>query len=697
MQRKFHFPFEIVIILAVLIPHLYAAFSPAASLMNWYRTDDAYYYFIVARNVAAGHGFTFDLINRTNGFHPLWLFINVPIFALAGADRVLPLRILVMVLAILNAATGVVVYRLLKKYFQFGTAALISMFWVLSPRIHAVTTEDGLEAGLNVFALACLLLAGSWFMDRVSSKRERKWDLVFVGLVGAFALFSRLDNIYTYIVVGVWLVFQAFPFPKYLVLDEIFIATGVLGSAVLRFGFSSMYEVALLSTFTMLALAMVIKPAVYALFGIYTRFPGETRWKDVLRLLLAVSSASAVLGAIMLALNALGIFPAFPRMMVVYDWAITLALILGSRLACPVCFHEDGIAFPKAWLAWLKQNYRRVIPDGFRYYLPGALLMVVYMTWNQLYFGTPMPISGQVKHWWSTLPNTVYGHDFDLKVFLGLSSNGNYGPWSLVMKPLEQVITNSLDQAHLLTTSSYWIALAIVFGLLIWGLACLFKAARLDWRLKARQIGLHALVVGCLIQVAYYLATSYPNPRSWYWMGEMLALVLFLAIILEGLLLLLDRLPIWKKAALPVGIILCAILVFVNVKYLKSLTPWDISAGSAENYLEDARGLEKYTLPGAIIGMTGGGTVAYWLDGRTIVNLDGLMNSREYLDALKKDRGTEFLDKLGITYIDGSEYMVQHSDPYMILFKDRLERIGKIRGLEGFTLFKYLNPLVQEN
>ncbi len=220
MNRKFKFPFEIVIILTVILPHLYAAYSPPASLMNWYRTDDAYYYFIVARNAAEGHGFTFDLINRTNGFHPLWLFVNIPIFAFSDADRILSLRIILMVLAALNAATGVVLYRLLKKYFLFGTAAFISMVWVLLPAIHQVTAEDGLEAGLNAFALTALLLGGSWFMDRVLGTKIQKWDLVVVGFLGAFVLFSRLDNIFTFIAVGVWLVLRKFPFPRYLFWDE---------------------------------------------------------------------------------------------------------------------------------------------------------------------------------------------------------------------------------------------------------------------------------------------------------------------------------------------------------------------------------------------------------------------------------------------------------------------------------------------
>ena len=37
--------------------------------------DDAFYYFGIARNVAHGHGSTFDGINPTNGYHPLWMLI----------------------------------------------------------------------------------------------------------------------------------------------------------------------------------------------------------------------------------------------------------------------------------------------------------------------------------------------------------------------------------------------------------------------------------------------------------------------------------------------------------------------------------------------------------------------------------------------------------------------------------------------
>jgi len=48
--------------------------------------DDAYYFFTIARNLAAGLGITIDRIQWTTGFQPLWGLLCAPPFALA-ADR----------------------------------------------------------------------------------------------------------------------------------------------------------------------------------------------------------------------------------------------------------------------------------------------------------------------------------------------------------------------------------------------------------------------------------------------------------------------------------------------------------------------------------------------------------------------------------------------------------------------------------
>src|SRR5262245_22409778 len=42
--------------------------------------DDAYYYLGVAHHMAQGMGSTFDGINASNGYHPLWCWLLVPLY-----------------------------------------------------------------------------------------------------------------------------------------------------------------------------------------------------------------------------------------------------------------------------------------------------------------------------------------------------------------------------------------------------------------------------------------------------------------------------------------------------------------------------------------------------------------------------------------------------------------------------------------
>ena len=110
--------FEIILITAVMSMSLYAALSDAQNLSwRWFTRDDAYYYFKVAQNISEGRGSTFDGINATNGYHPLWMLICVPIFALARFDLILPLRILLLVMSGLSVATAILLYRLIGRVF----------------------------------------------------------------------------------------------------------------------------------------------------------------------------------------------------------------------------------------------------------------------------------------------------------------------------------------------------------------------------------------------------------------------------------------------------------------------------------------------------------------------------------------------------------------------------------------------------
>jgi len=132
-MKKKRVSFEVILLATILILHAFVAFSSESRLLNWFQTDDAFYYFVTARNIAEGKGITFDGISTTNGFHPLWMLICIPVFSLAKINLYLPLRVIVMLLALLNAATGILLYRFLPRDFRKKVVGLWLYFGPFSP------------------------------------------------------------------------------------------------------------------------------------------------------------------------------------------------------------------------------------------------------------------------------------------------------------------------------------------------------------------------------------------------------------------------------------------------------------------------------------------------------------------------------------------------------------------------------------
>ncbi|HEX6738642.1 MAG TPA: hypothetical protein VF310_10235, partial [Vicinamibacteria bacterium] len=122
---------------------------------GYYAHDDCFYYFQIARHLGAGQGFTFDGRHATNGFHPLWLFVITPVFALVPGD-VAPLRAVALLETALVTAAGVVVYRALRGPAGGWAALLAALLLVAQPGALRVV-RCGMESSLLV-----LLLVVAW-------------------------------------------------------------------------------------------------------------------------------------------------------------------------------------------------------------------------------------------------------------------------------------------------------------------------------------------------------------------------------------------------------------------------------------------------------------------------------------------------------------------------------------------------------
>ena len=335
---------------------------------------------------------------------------------------------------------------------------------------------------------------------------------------------------------------------------------------------------------------------------------------------------------------------------------------------------------------WVKAQWKRVVLDGVAYGAPIAVLVGSYMIFNKVTFGSFSPVSGQIKHWWSSMPNTVYARSVSLLDVLGLSTGGGNGPWSILTSKIYQAAKFVSKPFASLDNNLVFVILLAVGAILF---LLLMKAQNGKLARKFFNMMIPAMLIGCIIQITYYFATGYTHTRGWYWMAEMMTIIISGSLVLDGIFSRVDQAKLKIKPSLVFTSLIGLVLVINHMQFISRLTPMSVPEAKQAYYLAEVIEVEFYTEPGSQIGMTGGGLMAYFIHDRTVVNLDGLINSVEYFNAMKSGKATQFLDAIPLDYVFGKPYMLLESDPYGSFLKDRLEEIGYIRGNEGFTLFKY--------
>lgn len=150
--------------------------------------DDAYRYLVVADNLAAGDGSTFDGISRTNGYHPLWLLFSIPVAVVARSTGLSALSLTLL----LQAAMGVGVIALGIRLARQVALPHPSVAFGLLMVFFLGGGLWGSEGWLNgLFQLAGLSL----LLDAHESP-DRWWRWATAGMVLGLAVLARLDLIF---------------------------------------------------------------------------------------------------------------------------------------------------------------------------------------------------------------------------------------------------------------------------------------------------------------------------------------------------------------------------------------------------------------------------------------------------------------------------------------------------------------------
>ena len=188
--------------------------------------DDAYYYLGIARNLVDGHGSTFDQINLTNGYHPLWLGVSTLPFV-AGLDDLAAARALLVLQLIVGwGLTLVLVSRIVtdqvdgwslgRKAASGDPAAARGLrraaSWVVAITLALVAVNpfvakvvaNGLETGIAVPLYAALLLLAARRRGRwLGGSHGSRWA---TAVLLSFAFLARTDAILLIGCLGLWCV-----------------------------------------------------------------------------------------------------------------------------------------------------------------------------------------------------------------------------------------------------------------------------------------------------------------------------------------------------------------------------------------------------------------------------------------------------------------------------------------------------------
>jgi hypothetical protein len=217
----------------------------------------------------------------------------------------------------------------------------------------------------------------------------------------------------------------------------------------------------------------------------------------------------------------------------------------------------------------------------------------------------------------------------------------------------------------------YWTAILILT--VLW-LFLILRNRRRNLQ-RAFQTALIPLLISAELQAFLYGAMAYAGEQEWYWTMQMITLVILAAITLSNLLELFPRRNktisrfAWAGAGLA-----SLYLAFNFISTIYTRMPYQ-DALAGQPYMDMLPILEGYTEPGSLIGMTGGGNAGYFINYRTIVNMDGLINSYAYFQAVKEGRAGEYLRKAGVKYVFGSYYILTESMPYRSNLQGQLERM----------------------
>jgi len=185
--------FAILMVLLGVGGRLQLAFRSIERLSVVPFQDDSYYEQSYARQIPTGSFFTLNGRDRGNAYHPLYVLLCAPLHVAAGSDRVLAIRLVVLLNVIVFVATLFVVFRVFRRLAHEALANEASLVGIGLYAVNSVAFRNDMnlmQTGLQLFFLWALVNSTLWLFD---NGEKRFCHFTVVGTIALLTCLSRID------------------------------------------------------------------------------------------------------------------------------------------------------------------------------------------------------------------------------------------------------------------------------------------------------------------------------------------------------------------------------------------------------------------------------------------------------------------------------------------------------------------------
>jgi hypothetical protein len=220
----------------------------------------------------------------------------------------------------------------------------------------------------------------------------------------------------------------------------------------------------------------------------------------------------------------------------------------------------------------------------------------------------------------------------------------------------------------------------------------IFYLVLLTSRKKAKtsltELGIIPVFCGAWLQVLSYQVTGYSAFKEWYWTSQLIVIFLVGGLVVGLFYKLFPRFQYKSILAWAIASYVGLVMGTSYSEFVYNAMPYGYWAAD-DPYMDIPPLLEANTEPGSLIGMTGGGNAGYFIQDRTIVNMDGLINSYPYFQALQARQAGAYLESIGLDYVLANPGILDQQ-PYKGQYDEYMDALDIFYG--GKQLMRYGAP-----